>query len=170
MAVTTKRGGLEVDGLAQSIRALKRVDPLLAKEAVNVFRDTSKDVQKRAQASIGRHPRYRMGTQKGMIGRSATSTGGGVKLRASKYPWAYAAEYGENVANVFGPKMPQSIFARRTAAPYKPPTSSNMAQNQGGYLIQPAIRKRMPHIERQLSKGLTLVFDKALRKAGVPDG
>ena len=170
MPVSTKRGGLEVDGLAQSIRALGKVDPLLKREAVQVFRDTSKVVQAKAQASIGRHPSYRLPRNRGMIGRSATSTGAGIKLRAAKSPWAYAAEFGERVANVFGPRVSQARFTRRTAAPYKPPTSKDMRKNTGGYLIQPAIRKRMPHIEKELADGLTLVFDKALRKAGVPDG
>ena len=170
MAVTSRRGGIEVDGLAESIKALGKVDKAYKQEAVQVFRDSAKDVQRRAQGRIGNHPGYRMGTQKGMIGRSATATGAGVKLRASKYPWAYAAEFGEVVADVFGRAVGQGRFRRRTAAPFKPPTSSDMRVNTGGYMIQPTIRKRMPHIEKQLANDLTLTFDKALRKAGVPDG
>lgn len=39
MPVRQVRGGVEVDGLSESIRALKRLDPLYRKEAVQVMRD-----------------------------------------------------------------------------------------------------------------------------------
>ena len=168
MAVTQKRGGLEIDGLTEAINALGKLDKEYKREAVDIMRDTAKDIQNRAQASIGNHRAYRMPRNKGMIGRSATSTGAGIKLRASKYPWAYAAEYGEVVANVFGPRVGQRRFSRRTAAPFKPPTSDDMAKNNGGYMIQPAIRKRFPHIMDTIDKDMTRLIDRAMRKAGVP--
>lgn len=170
MPVSTKRGGLEIDGLSEAIKALGKLDGDYKREAVQVLREVATDVQNRAQRRIGNSPGYRMGRQKGMIGRSATSTGAGIKLRASKYPWAYAAEYGENVAAVFGRNAPQRIFKRRTAAKFKPPTSGDMAKNTGGYMIQPTIRKRFPHIIKQLDDDLTKLIDRAMRKAGVPDG
>jgi hypothetical protein len=167
MPVTPKRGGLEIDGLNEAIKALGKLDGDYKREAVQVLREVATDVQHRAQAKIG-NAGYRMGRQKGMIGRSATSTGAGIKLRASKYPWAYAAEYGEHVAAVFGRNAPQRIFKRRTAAPFKPPTSGDMSKNLGGYMIQPTIRKRFPHIMKQLDDGLTKLIDRAMRRAGVP--
>ncbi len=175
MAVTQKRGGVEVDGLAQSIRALGKLDGEYKKEAVQVFRDAAKDVQARAQKNIGVVGRYP--NNRGMIGRSATSTGAGVKLRASKYPWAYGAEFGEVVANIpqHGTRwqtkeMGQSQFKRRTFGFHKPPTSSDMAKNTGGYMIQPVLRARLPKIEEEVSTKLVKLIDKAMRKAGVPRG
>ena len=163
---TQKRGGIEVDGLAESIKALGRLDGEYKKEAVEVFRDAAKDVQRRAQANIGAVGRYP--GRKGIVGRSATSTGAGVKLRASKYPWAYGAEFGEVVADVYGNPVGQSRFKRRTMGEFKPPTSSDMFTNTGGYMIQPVLRARLPKIEEQVADALTKLIDKALRDAGVP--
>lgn len=168
MATTTKRGGLEVDGLAQAVRALNRVSPELRKEAVDIFRDEAKMVQAKAQARIGRVGRYPK--TKGMIGRSATGAGAGVKLRASKYPWALQAEYGEKVGHVYGHPYGQVAFRRRTAAPFKPPTSSDMGRNKGGYMIQPVIRQQLPFIAKRAGDRMLKLMDKALRRAGVPRG
>ena len=170
MAVTTKGGGLQVDGLTEAIKAMQKLGPEYRKEAVNVIRDISKDIQKRSQSRIGNHPQYRLKKNKSMIGRSATAKGGGVKLRASKFPWAYAGEYGEHVASVFGRNVAQSRFRRRTAAPFKPPTTTDMSKNRGGYWIQPTIRKRFPHIMREFDTEFVKLIDKAMRKAGVPRG
>ena len=168
MAATQKRGGVEVDGLAESIRALGKLDGEYRKEAVAVFRTVATDIQKRSQAKIGAVGRYP--TRSGIIGRSATGTGAGVTLRASKYPWAYGAEYGEAVANVFGPKYPQQKMKRRTFGTFRPPTSSDMWTNSGGYMIQPTIRAAMPKIQDQVATQLTALIDRALRDAGVPRG
>jgi len=165
MAVTQKRGGIEVDGLAETINALGKLDKQYKKEAVGIFREVATDVQKRSQAKIGRVGRYP--TNRGMIGRSATSTGAGVKLRASKYPWAYGAEYGEVVASVYGHDVGQSRFKRRTFGQFKPPTSSDMWRNTGGYMIQPTIRARLPWILKKSSGDMTKLIDRQLRKSGV---
>jgi len=160
MATTTKGGGIRVDGLSETIRALGKINPKLKAEAVDVLRDGAKKVQSAAQGRIGTGG-YRMGTQRGMIGRSATSKGAGIKLRASKYPWAYAAEYGEASAHVYGRAVRQSVFKARTAAPFKPPTSSDLSKNRGGYMIQPAIRKFIPVMTKDVSVRLTKIFAKA---------
>jgi len=170
VAVTTKTGGLRVDGLTEAVKALQKLGPEYRKEAVSVIRDISKDIQKRSQNRIGNHPNYRLKKNKSMIGRSATGKGGGVKLRASKFPWAYAGEYGEVVAHVFGRPRGQDSFRRRTSAPYKPPTTTDMSKNRGGYMIQPTIRKRFPHIMREFDTEFIKLIDKAMRQAGVPRG
>lgn len=105
-----------------------------------------------------------------MIGRSSTSTGAGVKLRAQRYPWALGAEFGETIAHVYGRARPQSSFASRTMPPLKPATSRDMARNTGGYMIQPAIRARLPHWNREASRQMQALIAKALRSAGVPRG
>ena len=163
------RGGGADDGIAEATRALTRLDPLYRKEAVQAMRDAATDVQRKAQGRIGsgggRYPQRR-----GMIGRSSTSTGAGVKLRASRYPWALGAEFGEAVAHVYGRARPQASFARRTMPPPKPATSRDMARNSGGYMIQPAIRSRLPHWNREASRQMQALIAKALRQSGVPRG
>lgn len=160
--------GLQVDGLTEAMKALGRLDKEYRREAVDIFRDVAKDVQSRAQSSIGNAGSYPR--KKGMIGRSATSKGAALKLRASKYPWAYGAEYGEIVAHVYGRPVGQSRMKRRTMGRHKPPTSSDLFKNTGGYMIQPAIRKRGPHIIREVDTRMVALIDKAMRKAGVPRG
>ena len=166
MAATTKYGGISVDGLNETIRALGKVDKRLKAEAVDTMRDGAKRVQADAQGRMGAGG-YRMKRNKGMIGRSATSTGAGIKLRASKYPWAYAAEYGEVVGNVFGPRVGQYRFRRRTAAPFKPPTSSDMAKNTGGWMIQPAIRKHLPELRLEAGRKITELVTRSMKSSGV---
>jgi hypothetical protein len=134
------------------------------------------DIQRRSQARIGRVGRYP--NKDGMIGRSIASGGAAVKLRASKYPWALGAEYGEAEAHVpqyhknTGRKpsipYPQRKFKARTMGVFKPPTSPDMFKNHGGYMIQPTLRARLPFIEKELNKDFTRLFDVTLRKAGVP--
>jgi len=169
MAGTTqKRGGLEVDGLTEAINALGKLDKQYKKEAIQVFREAATDIQHRSQSKIGRVGRYPQ--KKGMIGRSATSTGAAVKLRASKYPWAYGAEYGEVIASVYGRPDAQSDFKRRTFGVFKPPTSTDMFKNRGGYMIQPTLRARLPKVLDKASKDMTKLIDKQLRRSGVPRG
>jgi hypothetical protein len=123
-------------------------------------------VQADAQSRIGAGG-YRMKRNKGMIGRSGTATGAGIRLRASKYPWAYSAEYGEAGANVYGRGAPQRIFSRRTAAPLNLPTSSDMSQNTGGYMIQPAIRKHLPALRLEAGRAITKLVTRAMKSSGV---
>ena len=162
MATRQKRGGVEVDGLTEAINALGKIDKQLKREAVDVMRDAAKQVQKIAQARIGGGG-YRGPTNKGMIGRSATSTGAGVKLRAKKYPWALKMEYGEKTAHVYGHPTRQIRFRSRTAGPFKPPTSTDLFKNRGGYAIQPAIRKSGPRITREAQERLFRLFRKHLK-------
>lgn len=165
--VSTKRGGVEVDGLAETIKALTKLDPLYRKEAVETFRDAAKDIQRRSKAR-GTPAGYR--GPRPRIGRSATRTGAGVKLRTSARSGvpAFSAEYGEVVATVYGHPYGQSRFKRRTAPTFKPPTSSNLMKNRGGYMIQPTIRQRLPFWEREVSRRISEIVNRAMRKAGVP--
>ena len=165
MASRQIRGGLEVDGLSASIRWLGRVDKAAAKEAKEALRDAAKDIQGAAQARIGSGLGARYPQRTGMIGRSTTNTGAGVKLRASRYPWALGAEFGEIVAHVYGRKVGQSRFKRRTMAPHRPMTSPDMRTNTGGYMIQPAIRARLPHWEKEVPRRLNIIFARNMGKA-----
>ncbi len=166
MAVRKVGGGIAVDGLAETIRALGKVDRRLKAEAIDVLRDGAKIVQVQAQGRIGAGG-YRLRRNKGMIGRSATSTGAGIKLRGSKYPWAFAAEYGERVAHVYGRPVRVSRFKRRTVAPHKPPTSTDLSKNRGGYMIQPSIRKLLPVLREDAGERITALVTEAMRAEGV---
>ena len=159
--------GLQFDSLNDSIKGLAKLNKVYKKAAVGILREAATDMQKRSQSRIGNHPAYRGPKNKGMIGRSATSTGAGLKLRASKYPWALKGEYGERVTHVYGRPRRQQNQKRRTAAPHKPPTSDSLADNQGGYWIQPTIRKRLPHVQKQILDDFDALFAAVMRRQGV---
>ncbi|GAF81852.1 unnamed protein product, partial [marine sediment metagenome] len=109
---------------------------------------------------------YRMKKNRGMIGRSATATGAGIKLRASKYPWAYAAEFGEVVASVHGRDVGQSRFKRRTA-PRFTPMPADFTKGNAGYMIQPAIRKWLPVMREEAGQAITELVTRAMKSQGV---
>ena len=170
-----KGSGVKVDGLTETVKALGKVEKTYQKEAVQVFREAAADVQKRAQGNIGKVGRYP--AKRGMIGRSATAKGAGVALNANRYPWALGAEYGEVVSNVpqHGDQwqtmeLGQSQFKRRTMGVFKPPTTTDMFKNTGGYMVQPVLRARLPKIEIDVATRINVIMNKALRQAGVPGG
>ena len=162
MATKVRGGGVTVDGLSESIKALGAIDKRLEAEAKDAMRDGVKLIQKAAQ-SRGAPAGYRgPSAAKGWIGRSTTRAGAGVKLRARAFPWALKAEYGEKTGHVYGHPTRQFTFARRTSAPFKPPTSTDLFKNRGGYMIQPAIRELGPRVTRDASIKLAFLFKKHL--------
>ncbi len=168
--VTT--GGLRIDGLDESVRALVRLNPQFKKEAFDTLVDGAKKLQRASQAKIGAGG-YRMRRNRSMIGRTQAT----IRLNASKYPWALQAEFGEKWANIpvyrgtgrrGGTRFkPQSSFRRRTAAPYKKPTSSDPTKNRGGYMIQPSLRKLVPKLQKEAGVRITKLVQSEMRKAGV---
>jgi len=156
-------GGLQIDGLREAVNGLKRVNPKLKAEAVDVMRDAAKIIQSKSQSRIGNHPGYGMPSPRGMIGRSTTSKGAGVRLRRSRYPWAGGGEYGVVYARVHGTWRRESRFKRSIYAPFKPPTSRDLFKNKGGYWIQPTIRKEGPKVVDEASRRLMRILFKATK-------
>lgn len=172
MAAQVKGTGLQVDGLREAINALGKIDKEAKAEAVDIMRDASKDVQAVAQSNIGKG-QYRGPQQRGMVGRSATSAGAATKLRASKYPWALKAEYGETWSNIpqnrggrGGTRIKsQSSFRSRHANRFSPPTNpSNLLNSKGGYVILAAIRKRGPHVIQEANNRMFKLIDRTLKR------
>lgn len=160
--------GIEFDGLTEAVKALRRLDGQYARETTGLLRGIAKDIQIRSQGRIGNHSSYRGPTNKGMIGRFATQKHAGVKLRAKNSPWALKGEYGEKTTHVWGHPTRQTAMDRRTAAPFRPPTAGgDMSKNKGGYWIQPTIRKRFPHITKELGDGLQDLIADVMRREGV---
>jgi len=169
MAITT--GGLDARGLDEAIRGLIRANPKLQPEAVDIMRDGVKKMEKAAKARIGAGG-YRMKKNRTMIGRFTTNTGAGIELRASKYPWALQAEFGERWANIpinrgagrrGGTRFkPQSSYGKPTAAKLKQPTSADPIKNKGGYMIQPVLRIMTPKLMKEASKRILKLIDRSV--------
>ena len=173
---TVKGTGLQVDGLTESIAVLRRLDKAYAKEATGILREGAKVVAKEARRRLGDAGRYPSGSPAGSIGYSATTRGAGNTLKASRRPWLLGAEFGEVIASVFERRVgrktvgriPQASFeGGRTMPPYRPPTSTDLGKNRGGYLLQPVIRKRLPMIEKQIARDFDSLTRRAFRKGGV---
>lgn len=155
-AARTIGGGIEVEGLRESIGNLRKWDADFGKAATAELRAAAIDVKKTA---LGFKPGgSRMGFSNRALGHTATAKGAGVKLRPSADPRALVAEYGEKTAHVWGRPYPQAAMKRRTAKPHRPPTSSDLRQNRGGYMVQPALRSRLPYWDHELARRLTLLF------------
>ena len=166
----TVGGGVEVDGLAESIRAISRWDKAVRKEAVEIFRDEAKIVQAKAKANARAHPASSSATS--WIGRSATGQGAGVKLIAHKgggrgyatefgmHKWHYRDWHG-NVQNTIQSAMRGRTFDRFVG----------ITGGVGpGYVIQPAIRAHLPGMEKRVANKLSALLTRELNRAGVPHG
>lgn len=167
-------GGIEVDGLAESIRALSKWDKEVRREAVEIFRDEAKTVQAAAKANAKAHPASPSSTS--WIGRSATGQGAGVKLIAAKgNSRGHATEWGMagwQYRNWQGRirRTVQYAMRRRTFLPWKGNQFDVRGGGGPGYVIQPAIRRHLPGMEERVADKLQALLRRELDRAGVPRG
>lgn len=161
---------LVVEGLTESIKALKKASDETGAEARLLIRDAAQSVQQGAQKRAksrpggGSYPR-----RKGMIKRSATNRGAAVAVtgRGSRYPWGPAAEYGAKRAWVYGRVTTQGSLRRRQFPVWRGNQFVIRGRSGPGWLVQPEIRKQLPRIEQELGQGLRELLDRELRRAGV---
>jgi len=158
-------GGVEIEGLEESVKALRKLGPKYQREADVIFTDVAKDILRVAKG-VGKPAGYRGPQPK--IGRS----GNKVMLRSSPSSGvpAFAAEFGEVVADVYGRRIGQTRFKRRTAPRYKPPTSGDARKNKGGYIIQPTVRRRLPHWDKEVEGRVSELINRGMKQAGVRRG
>ena len=166
---------VEVVGLDETMRALRKWDKAVGREAVNIFRDEAKKVQSDAKklARIAGGPASPSATN--WIGRSATGKGAGVKLIAKKGGHrAHATEWGmwkwhQRTWSGHVRGWIQSMLSRRTFRPWR---SNKFTLKVGGpgYVIQPAIRRNMPGMEKRVADRLMKLLIREMNKAGVPRG
>jgi hypothetical protein len=158
---------LQVDGLAESIKALAYIERDLGNAARGALRDAAKVVQFDAQRRIsgrpggGSYPRRR-----GMVGRSGTNKGAAVKLRGSKYPWAWGAEYGAKRAWVFGRVTTQGQLRRRQFPVWRGNQFVVRGRGGPGWAIQPAIRRNLPRVTADIEEALGELVREAFRRQG----
>lgn len=162
---------VRADDLSAAIRAIGKFDKELQTEAKQALRDGAQTIQKSAQRKALRKPGG--GTypaRRGMVGRSATGTGAGIKLKGKRYPWAWGAEYGAKRAWVFGRVTTQAKLSRRQFAVWRGNQFVVRGRSGPGWLIQPAIRENVDAVTEQIASDLVGVMDRALTAAGVPKG
>lgn len=169
--------GVEVDGLAESMRALAKVDKALRKEATDAIRDHTKPIAIRARKNAARTaPGVPKGTTR-WIGHSVIAgKGAAIVLKVAgagdddPRNRAIASEFGESSQKVgwgkrsnpnYKPKFrPQRTLKRRVFNPHR----------KKGYIIQPTIKRMLPETLDGIADDLAKVYSKALTRAGVPRG
>lgn len=173
MVVSTRKTGIQVEGLDETIKALGKFSKEFRGEAVEIFRDEAKTVQGKAKARAQAHPSAPRNTA--WIGRSATSKGAGVKLKASHGKGlGMATEWGMHKFQYRTwsgsiRRTVQRAMSRRTFRPWKG-NNFKVKGNVPGYVIQPAIRDHLPGMEKRVADRLQRLLTKALDRAGVRRG
>lgn len=160
---------LEVEGLSEALRGINRFNKELGAASRDVIREGAKviqfDARRRLGAGGGRYPK-----RAGMIGRSASSRGAGIKLAGRKYPWSWGAEFGARRAWVYGRVTTQNAMRRRTFPVWRGNQFVVRGRGGPGWIIQPAIRANIERVTEQIATGLDRVLNEAMRQAGVPRG
>lgn len=168
---STRNTGLQVEGLAEAQRALKKISPELQKELVSSIREEAKAVTLEAR-KLAPRVSPTAPSNPNWVGWAANTRGAGVKLRASgSKSWnerALQTEFGtkwwkvgwDDGADLQPEWRPQRSFRRRTAR----------RPNPDGYVIQPTIRRMLPETLDNVADHMLRVFSKALTRAGVPRG
>jgi len=159
---------VRADDLSAAVRALGRFDRDLQREAKDALRTGAKTIQAAAQAKVARRPGG--GTyprRRGMVGRSVTQRGAGIKLRGKKYPWAWGAEWGAKRAWVFGRVTTQGKLSRRQFPVWRGNQFVIRGRSGPGWIIQPAIRENLDRVTEQIVDDLGDVMYRALRQAGL---
>lgn len=151
---------IEVDGLEEAIKGLRRADRELAKEVRTLMREGAKSVALEARRVDP--PHASSPSRRTFIKWRADARGAYVSLDRRREPRAVADEFGRSVHEVFGRARPMRYMKRPTWAPRN--ESNDRVLDGGGYVVQPTIRRMLPRFERELADGLLDLYRKALRR------
>ncbi len=157
-------GALAVDGLAESMRGLKRVDAEIPKLIVKITRESAKNpVALRARQKWSAQ-RINPSKANKAITASGTTRGAAIKLRVSAVPSAAGVEYGAHIHYVFGRPVPQSQMKRRVFLPWRGNQFTVTPGASTGYIVQDAIRETLPIVEKRWLNEVIAAIDKAVER------
>ncbi len=181
-------GGIEVDNLNESLRALNRFSQETAKAVKGELREQSKKLRTRAwqRAPGGADRTYGPMTQN--IGYSVTNKGAAIRLRvasgwkrssSSRSSMVSIMEFGDNDAYIPVNRGKGKRGSLRTAdgragdwyghKRHKPPNNRDLIKNTGGYMLLPTFRRWLPVVEDELTEELIDLYNATQRQAGVRD-
>lgn len=155
---------IEVDGLKESLTALRRFDDATKRAVPKALRDGAAVIRVEAQDRLGgrpgggSYPRRRGMIRSGAQAARASAYVGYKASALARYPWALGAEFGANRAWVFGRVTLQSELSRRQF-----PT-----RNPTGWIVAPAVVDKVPEVEELIVALLDAILTQALDRAGVP--
>ena len=157
-------GALAIDGLAESIKGLKRVDAEIPKLIVKITRESAKNpVAARARKKWAAQ-NIQPGKANKAITASGTTQGAAINLRASAVPTAAAVEFGTHIHFVFGRPIPARELTRRVFQPWKGNAFTVAPGSSTGYVVQDAIRETLPIVERRWLNEVIEAIDKAVER------
>lgn len=132
---------IEVDGLDELAKELRRIDPRLSKELTKAHKEISVRVTAKAAARVGG------------LGVQSSAAAGGVRARAGqKYGavallgsnrFVRAVTMGTKVHWVFGRPVPAEGMARRV---FRPWVGTGWTPEEGLYGVSPAIKAALPGV------------------------
>ena len=149
---------IEVDGLEEAIRGLRRVDADTAKAVRKLMRDGAKSIALEARKVDP--PHASSPTRRTFIKWRADSRGAYITLDRRREPRAVADEFGRSVHEVYGRARPMRYMKRATWSPRNEGNGSIL--DGGGYVVQPTIRRLLPRFEEELADGLLKLYRRAL--------
>ncbi len=169
-------GGLEIEGLSESISAIRRFDRDASNTILRAMRRETNVIRDQARNRMMRRPFG--GTYKRK--RPQIGTGGGqreraIVLRRSRYPWAVGAELGSYVSRIpvrqgqgrYGTRaIPNRRMSRPHWATYKG-FPARLDRGHSGTAVLPAIRMELPSWENVLVHELNDLMAGLLRREGV---
>lgn len=181
MARTTADGfSIELEGLDDAIKAIRRFDREAAKEVTRAIRFHAKPILKQARAFVaasrGTHKRIKSTA----VALSVTSRGAALKLRPSVSPLIWAADLGM----IAGGMVPRrTAKGRGVGTRYDRPYGgqgesfqnryrgfygTSITKGRTGEIMGEAVRRGIVKFERRIANDLDDLLDEIMNRAGVP--
>lgn len=182
--VRVRGGGVHLEGYTEAMRGLNRFNREAAKELNNSLRDVAKDLRDKAwrefpgggRADIARGTGITSKTK--MFGYSVTTKGAAIRSRVASAPSTYPSvmEFGEDngYVPVFKGKFRRGYVrpiengggGPATARAHRPPSTSDLRRNTGGYMLLPVFRRELPRVDEEVVADLVTAYNVAMRQAG----
>ncbi len=157
-------GALAIEGLAESIRGLKKVDAEIPKLIVKITREKAKNPVAATARRKWSAQNINPGKANKAITASGTLAGAAINLRVSAVPTAAAVEYGAHIHYVFGRPVPASELSRRVFKPWRGNQFTVSPGSSTGYVVQDAIRETLPRVEKAWLDEVIKAIDTAVER------
>ena len=157
-------GALAIDGLAESISGLRKVDAAIPKLIVKITRESAKNPVAAKARQKWSAQNIQPGRANKAITASGTTQGAAINLRVSAVPSAAAVEYGAHIHFVFGRPTPAREMKRRVFQPWRGNAFTVAPGSSTGYVVQDAIRETLPIVERRWLNEVIKAIDQAVER------
>ncbi len=144
---------LQVDGLRESMKALKAIDARLPRVVSKTTRTLVKTVMVPPAVANWRSQNIKPSVASQVVKGSGTTTGASLKLVGSRFPFAMGVEFGAKQYPQFRPWRGNQF----TVAP----------GSSTGYVAQDAVRDNLTEFGRKFEADIARDIDKAFKEFGI---